>query len=106
MAQKTRVELIDDIDGGPATQTVAFALDGNEYVIDLSDKNATALRAAIAEYVAAGRKVGGRRGRARKGGSTTDAGLIRAWAVSQGMKISARGRVSAEIREAYQQAHA
>ncbi len=30
---------------------------------------------------------------------------IRAWAAEQGMQVSARGRVSAEVREAYERAH-
>jgi hypothetical protein len=36
MAQKIHVELVDDIDGSPAAETVTFGLDGTEYQIDLS----------------------------------------------------------------------
>ena len=41
MAQKVQVLLVDDLDGGEATETVAFSLDGTTYEIDLSSDNAT-----------------------------------------------------------------
>jgi hypothetical protein len=50
MAQQTTVALIDDIDGGKAAETVSFGLDGSIYEIDLSKKNATALRKALGEF--------------------------------------------------------
>ena len=40
MAQKVEVHLEDDLDGGPADDTVTFALDGKDYEIDLSTANA------------------------------------------------------------------
>jgi hypothetical protein len=108
MAQKVQIILEDDIDGGEATETVSFGLDGSTYEIDLHEKNAQALRDALAAYVGHGRKVsGGRRGR-RSAGSTdgsTSAREIREWARSTGMKVTDRGRVSAEVREAYEAAH-
>jgi hypothetical protein len=103
MAKRTRIELYDDIDNGPADETLVFAIDGRSYEIDLSTKNAEALRAALAPYVAAGRKVSAGSRRRAAGGS--DAGDIRAWAISQGIQVSSRGRVSAEVREAYAKAH-
>jgi hypothetical protein len=36
--------LVDDIEGGDADETVKVNLDGTEYEIDLSNKNAQALR--------------------------------------------------------------
>jgi 3-methyladenine DNA glycosylase Mpg len=42
MAQKVTVALEDDLTRGPANQTVRFALDGTDYEIDLSAKNAAA----------------------------------------------------------------
>lgn len=106
MAQKTQIILEDDFDGGPADETVTFALDGAEYEIDLSDTNAQALRDALAPWVANGRKTGGRRRRGTKAvtGSTTSE--IRLWAQENGYEVSSRGRVSAEIKEAYENAHA
>ena len=58
MAQKVQVLLVDDLDGGEATETVSFALDGTSYEIDLSGKNAEELRDAFAKYVGAARKAG------------------------------------------------
>ena len=63
MAQRVQIILEDDYDGGSADETVSFALDGAEYEIDLSSKNATGLRDALAPWVAHARKIGGRRKR-------------------------------------------
>ena len=112
MAQRVNVELIDDLDESPAAETVTFGLDGVTYEIDLSEANAEKLRDALAPYLGHGRRVGGRRGgAARSGGSSaktssrSNAADIRAWARDNGFEVSERGRVSAEIREAYAAAH-
>ena len=68
MAQKVQVLLVDDLDGGEATETVAFSLDGTTYEIDLSSDNAGKLRKEFAPYVdharkASGGAAGGRRRR-------------------------------------------
>ncbi len=63
MSQKVVVELIDDLDGGKAEETVTFGLDGRAYNIDLSGKNARALRKALAPFVGSARKVGAARSR-------------------------------------------
>lgn len=103
MAQKVNIVLVDDIDGSEATETVSFGLDGTSYEIDLNDKNAAALRDALAGYVGHARKVGAaRRGRkpaAQTGGPS--AREIRDWARSNGFDVPDRGRVSAEVRQAY-----
>lgn len=110
MAQRTVVILEDDIDGGEATDTVTFGLDGVTYEIDLNDKNAADLRAALAPWVGHGRRVSraGRavpaaRGARRRGSS--DATVMREWARANGFTVSDRGRISAEIRAAYEAAH-
>jgi hypothetical protein len=100
MAQKVQVVLVDDIDGGEASETVSFSLDGVGYEIDLSDKNAAALRAAVQPWISGGRRVSGRRA-AGRGRSASDAGKIREWAKANGYEVSERGRVSAKVREAY-----
>ena len=56
MAQKHIVQLIDDLDGSAATETVSFSLDGAAYEIDLSAGNATKLRDALSNYIANGRR--------------------------------------------------
>jgi hypothetical protein len=65
MAQTTIVKLIDDIDGGAADETVVFSLDGKTYQIDLSKRNATALRKLLQPYVDVARVVGRSGGRVR-----------------------------------------
>jgi hypothetical protein len=106
MAQRVNVVLVDDLDGSEAAETVTFGLDGVDYEIDLSDAHAAELRDALSTYVSAGRKVGGRRRRGQRvangGASASD---IRKWARENGWDVPERGRVSAEVREAYAAAH-
>lgn len=107
MAQRVQIVLTDDIDDTKADGTVTFGYAGSSYEIDLSDGNRAALEEALAPYIAAARKVssGRRTAGKRKSGSGASATEIRAWAVAQGMNVSARGRVSSEVREAYENAH-
>jgi len=112
VAQKVQVILTDDLDGGDADESVQFAIDGVSYEIDLSEANAESLRESLAPYVDAARRVGGRSSR-RSGGSKsqpaaerTDLSDLRAWARENGYQVSDRGRVSSEVRSAYEAAHA
>ena len=110
MAQKTVLELVDDLDGGPAEESVAFALDGVEFVIDLSAKNAARLRDTLAEYVGHARRTGGRksRGRTATNGSANgkpDTQAVREWARSQGETVADRGRVPQALVMRFQEAH-
>jgi hypothetical protein len=111
MAQKVEVRLVDDLDGGEADQTVRFALDGVEYEIDLSGKNATALRKEVSPFIEAGRRVGrssaGRRSGGRSAASSSASNrernqAIRDWAKSKGMEVSDRGRISQELVDQYE----
>ena len=104
----TTIELTDDVDGGKAERTIAFGFDGANYEIDLSKAHAEDLRGALEPYVKAGRRVGRDGRRTRRSGQVGDGDqtkAIRDWAKSQKMQVSDRGRVSAEIREAYSKAH-
>jgi hypothetical protein len=105
MAQKIHVTLVDDIDQTPADENVTFGLDGINYEIDLSADNAEALRAALAKYIGAGRRAGGRairgRGPAAAPKGKSDVSEIRAWAKENGFDVHERGRIQAEIRNAY-----
>jgi hypothetical protein len=107
MAQKINVVLVDDLDGSEASETVSFGLDGAQYDIDLSKKNADALRKALAPYVAGGRrsrpKGRGRAGSSRSSGPSPSE--IRAWARENGWSVPDRGRVASEVRAAYDAAH-
>ena len=109
MAQRVNVVLVDDIDGSDAVETVSFGLDGVEYEIDLSDKHAGQLRDALALYVGHGRRATRRRGSGRRTRGSDSGGAsaadIREWARQNGYEVSERGRVSAEVRQAYEAAN-
>lgn len=47
----TDVQLIDDIDGSPATATIEFTFDGKNYIIDLSEQHADEFNKALAPYI-------------------------------------------------------
>ena len=106
MAQKVTVELEDDLDGGPADETVRFGVDGSEYEIDLSKKNAAAFRRKLAPFLEHARKAG--RGHRRRPGRTAArgdrSGGIRAWAKGQDIAVSERGRIPASVVEQYEAA--
>jgi hypothetical protein len=107
MAQRVHVEMVDDLDGSEANQTVPFALDGVSFEIDLSEDNASALRDELARYVGAARRIGGRKVRLATGqtlsgssSSSTDRERnrqIREWAQANGYEVAERGRLSSEI---------
>nr|WP_019547975.1 Lsr2 family protein [Streptomyces sulphureus] len=105
VAQRVVVTLSDDLEGGDASETVAFALDGKSYEIDLNADNAKKLREELAPFVEAGRK------RAKSGKAyhrtsvEPDARAVRAWAESNGYEVPARGRIPKRIYEAFQAAH-
>jgi hypothetical protein len=110
MAQRVVVEKTDDTNGKPADETVTFGLDGREFEIDLTAKNATALRKAFDTYIQHGRRVGGRRARggtasSRIASTEVDTKAVRRWASENGYNISARGRIPGDVVEAYRAAH-
>jgi hypothetical protein len=119
MATLTTVTLVDDLDGSEAAESVAFALDGVSYEIDLSEENAEKLREALAGYVAGARRVDGTRrtGRAKPAkpakparGSRTapdreQTAAVREWARANGYEVSERGRLSATVLAAFEAAH-
>lgn len=105
MARKTQVLLVDDIDGTDANNTVTFGLDGVAYEIDLSDDNASKLRSDLEKWTALARRTGGRAKRGTGSGNAGDAAKIREWARENGYEVSERGRIPAEVREAYAKAN-
>jgi hypothetical protein len=106
MAQRITVELEDDLDGGRAAETVRFGLDGSEYEIDLSKKNASAFRKQLTPFVEHARRAGReqRRRSGRTASSREHSGDIRAWAKDQGIAVSRRGRIPASLVEQYETA--
>jgi len=103
MATKVLTTLQDDIDGSEATQTIRFALDGIEYEIDVSDRNANRLRNSLSDFIAHGRKVGGRRGKPASSGQV-DTKAVRKWAEANGIEVSTRGRIPTDVVERYRAA--
>lgn len=105
MAQKTFIQLIDDIDGtvieDGAGETVAFALDGKAYEVDLTTMNADVFRGLFQDYIAVARRTG----RASKGKAAGTAGApaseVREWAKSNGIDVPDRGRVPQTVHDAY-----
>jgi hypothetical protein len=120
MAQKTIVTLVDDLTGEVAENisTVEFALDGRAYELDLTDENSAKLHDALSQYVNAARKIGGRRRSATRpdqGSKSTSRTTgynretvksIREWAKKNGRNVSDRGRLSAEVIQAWETAQA
>ena len=108
LARKIHVQLIDDISGEDAQESVRFALDGVEYEIDLAEENAAGLRKALGPYIARGRRVRGssasQRSRATSS-SREQTQRVREWAEANGYNPSARGRISQNIMKAYEDAH-
>ena len=109
MAQKHIVQLIDDLDGSAADETVSFALDGARYDIDLSNGNAAKLRDALAIYIANARRStrpqrtasNGRRSRSTARSDREQTQAIREWARKNGHKVGAKGRIPATVLAAY-----
>ncbi len=108
MAQKVNIVLVDDIDESEAVETVTFGLDGTSYEIDLNKKHAAALRDAVSFYVGHARKVTGA-ARGRRGSAKTSVGPsareVRDWARSNGHQVPDRGRIPADVREAFDSAN-
>ncbi|MGX1162798.1 Lsr2 protein [Arthrobacter sp. SLBN-100] len=110
MAQKVNIILVDDLDGGSADENVKFGLDGASYEIDLSAANAAELRSSLERFIGAARKASGGGGRTARtkpsgGGRSHDSAQIRQWARENGYTVNSRGRIQAEIQEAYQKAN-
>lgn len=106
MALKITKLLVDDIDGSTASRTIGFTFDGVSYEIDLSDENYAQLQEVLAPYTGVARRVGGRRSTRKTGQGSNKTSQIREWAAANGYKIADRGRIPAEITNAFEAAHA
>jgi nucleoid-associated protein Lsr2 len=113
MAREVIEKLVDDLDGGDATETVSFALDGASFEIDLRKKNAAAFRKLFERYVKAGRRSSPAGGRRRKAAASTngskskrefDIAQLREWAGANDVTVPARGRIPQAVVEKYRQA--
>lgn len=113
MAQKTVISMTDDIDGSEATETVVFGLDGATYEIDLNDVHAEDLREVLAPFISVARRAGAGAGASPRGGrpavkrgpdNEVDSKAVRAWAEANGVEVSSRGRIKADVVEQYRAA--
>ena len=114
MAQRVQVELVDDINGEVAQETVRFGIDGTEYEIDLTTENAEKLRSTLSEYTdkaresrkaRSGRKQGGQQSASASTKSKREeTQQIRQWAQDNGHNPSSRGRITQSIIDAYNEA--
>jgi len=107
MAQKITVELEDDLDGGPADETLRFGLGTAKYEIDLSAKNAATFRRQLAPYIEHARRTGPARRRRTGNGAwparnRPSSGEVRAWAKQAGVAVSERGRIPASVIARYE----
>jgi hypothetical protein len=105
MAQKVITELLDDIDGSEADETVEFSYRGYNYQIDLNAKNIGKLDKALTPFIDHARRAGRAGARQAKGAVVhvpSDAAAVRAWAQSNGYEVPDRGRIPGSVREAYQ----
>jgi hypothetical protein len=115
VVRKTEVveHLLDDVDGSVAAETISFAIDGKTYEIDLSKRNAKALRADLEGWAQHARKARGARGARRgprrraaaAGAPSTESATVRAWAVEKGISVPARGRIPRAVLDQYHAAH-
>lgn len=117
MAQKVVTIVTDDLTGEESedAQTHTFAVNGSEYEIDLASDSYDKLLEALGPFMDAGRRQRKSRGRGASTGSRKSSGRgqsagqdtakIRAWAEEQGYAVSKRGRIPADIVEAYDKAH-
>jgi hypothetical protein len=110
VAKQVITVLTDDLDGGDADRTIEFGLDGVNYTIDLSEKNAGKLRKALDPYLTVAARTGRTGTPGRIGSRTAPAPArsnrdqnqaIREWAAKNGYEVSERGRIPSSIAEAF-----
>jgi hypothetical protein len=104
--QRLEVQLEDDLTGGPADETVVFALEGTTYELDLSAQHAADLRRRLAPFVEHARRVHRRgvRAQVRTAASRERSRQIRAWAEQHGLDVAAHGRLPTEVIAEYERA--
>ena len=106
MVVRISVNQTDDLDGssGDDVSTVSFGVDGVHYEIDLSAAHQEQLRAALAKFIPAARRVEWGTGASY---STHDdlMSRIRSWAQGQGVGVCSRGRIPSALIAAFKAAH-
>jgi hypothetical protein len=98
------IQFIDDIDGTPADETIRFGIGGANYEVDLSAAHAQQLRKAVQPFIEASRRASSRRATTPRRAGGPSPAAVREWAKSEGIKVSDRGRVPAELIVKFQTA--
>lgn len=99
--------LVDDLDGQTTegVESVYFSYKGEDFVIDLGEKNQDRLDEVLAEFIDKARKPDiPAKAKARTNKAETEA--LRAWANDNGYELGDRGRISQEVKDAYAAAQA
>lgn len=86
------VEAKSDLTGKAASETRKFALGGVSYSLDLTEQEAGVFDRTIGKYTAKASVV------------SVNPNTLREWARSNGFEVGERGRLSAELREAFEAA--
>lgn len=111
MAQRQTVTYVSDLSGKEIVNndapTLSFGWGGDEYNIDLTSDEAEKFYKVLSPYLDAATKVSkAKRGTAKKSvQSGPTAADIRAWAQQNGHAVPERGRIPAEVREAFDAAN-
>ena len=114
MAQKVEVVLTCDLDDGDvaAVDTISFGYDGVGYEFELCQSHLDEFHRVMQGFVGAARRSGsgarrnaGGGGRApRAAGNPSELAQVREWARTNGFEVSDRGRIPAQVREAFDRA--
>ncbi|MFD1506997.1 Lsr2 family protein [Georgenia yuyongxinii] len=111
MATKMITELVSDLSGRPIERgkgrSIDFSYEGVLYRVDLTNDELADFENALRPYLEAGRKIEGQRRRTSAASTKKhafDPAAVRAWAASQGIAVSPRGRIKAEVVEKYRAA--
>lgn len=103
----TKTVLVDDMDGGHADVTIAFAINGEGYSMDLSNDNADAFYAALNPWLSIATRNGSARDEVVKEylAGVEQRAAIREWATKRGIAVSKRGRIPQEVTEEFNRTH-
>ena len=107
MATQTTVTVTCDLCGGTKdARTRSISLDGLTLEIDLCAKDGRGLDKVAQQFIPHARKVRRASGGGRRTASTRQhSASVRDWAKTQGMVVSDRGRIPADVERKYDAAH-
>lgn len=109
MGTRTIVTTLDDLSGEEGASPIRFAYAGEVLEIDLGEDNMALFEEVMKPFAEKARKVGRLptmlAGPTRAASGITASGVdnsaVRLWAITQGLPVSARGRIGSEIIDAY-----